>query len=164
MKEFFGFGGYQRPVEGFMSWQHILFVSILVVIMVILAITFGKIYKNKDEKSKNKVLIIAAILIDAFEIEDSYIDTNTSMIITQVYDHFIASNVKLRLMECYDYDQEVCIVNGAGVKNLESKKYVPLHELDRPENLFNYLTSVYIPKSSKKMVSLYLFIYYIVKC
>ena len=39
MKEFFGFGGYQRPVEGFMSWQHILFVSILVVIMVILAIT-----------------------------------------------------------------------------------------------------------------------------
>ena len=90
-------------------------------------------------------------LIDAFEIENSYIDTNTSMIITQVYDHFIASNVKLRLMECYDYDQEVCIVNGAGVKALESKKYVPLHELDRPENLFNYLTSVYIPKSSKKM-------------
>ena len=90
-------------------------------------------------------------LIDAFEIENSYIDTNTSMIITQVYDHFIASNVKLRLMECYDYDQEVCIVNGAGVKTLESKKYVPLHELDRPENLFNYLTSVYIPKSSNKM-------------
>ncbi|MGL5693536.1 MAG: nucleoside triphosphate pyrophosphohydrolase [Peptostreptococcaceae bacterium] len=90
-------------------------------------------------------------LIDAFEIENSYIDTNTSMIITQVYDHFIASNVKLKLMECYDYDQEVCIVNGAGVKTLESKQYVPLHELDRPENLFNYLTSVYIPKSSKKM-------------
>lgn len=54
-------------------------------------------------------------------------------------------------MEYYDYDQEVCIVNGAGVKNLESKKYVPLYELDRSENLFNYLTSLYIPKSSKKM-------------
>ena len=91
-------------------------------------------------------------LVDAFEIENSYIDTNTSMIITQVYDHFIASNVKLRLMECYDYDQEVCIVNGAGVKALESKKYVPLHELDRPENLFNYLTSLYIPKSTKKCI------------
>jgi tetrapyrrole methylase family protein/MazG family protein len=90
-------------------------------------------------------------LIDAFEIENSYIDTNTSMIITQIYDHFIASNIKLKLMEYYDYDQEVCIVNGAGVKNLESKKYVPLHELDRSENLFNYLTSLYIPKSSKKM-------------
>ena len=68
MKEFFGFGGYQRPAEGFLSWQHILFVSILVVIMTILAITFGKINKNKDEKTKNKVLIVAAILIDAFEI------------------------------------------------------------------------------------------------
>ncbi len=90
-------------------------------------------------------------LIDAFEIENSYIDTNTSMIITQIYDHFIASNIKLKLMEYYDYDQEVCIVNGAGVKNLESKKYVPLYELDRSENLFNYLTSLYIPKSSKKM-------------
>ncbi|WP_343009209.1 SAM-dependent methyltransferase, partial [Blautia obeum] len=41
-------------------------------------------------------------LVDAFEIENSYIDTNTSMIITQIYDRFIASNVKLALMECYD--------------------------------------------------------------
>ena len=90
-------------------------------------------------------------LIDAFEIENSYIDTNTSMIITQIYDPFIASNIKLKLMEYYDYDQEVCIVNGAGVKNLESKKYLPLHELDRPENLFDYLSSLYIPKSTKKM-------------
>ena len=90
-------------------------------------------------------------LIDAFEIENSYIDTNTSMIITQIYDPFIASNIKLKLMEYYDYDQEVCIVNGAGVKNLESKKYLPLHELDRPENLFDYLSSLYIPKSTKKI-------------
>lgn len=90
-------------------------------------------------------------LVDAFEIENSYIDTNTSMIITQIYDHFIASNIKLKLMEYYDYDQEVCIVNGAGVKNLESKKYVQLHELDRSENLFDYLSSLYIPKSSKNM-------------
>lgn len=90
-------------------------------------------------------------LVDAFEIENSYIDTNTSMIITQIYDNFMASNIKLKLMEYYDYDQEVCIVNGAGVKNLESKKYVQLHELDRSENLFDYLSSLYIPKSSKNM-------------
>ncbi|RDY26645.1 nucleoside triphosphate pyrophosphohydrolase [Romboutsia weinsteinii] len=90
-------------------------------------------------------------LVDAFEIENAYIDTNTSMIITQIYDHFIASNIKLQLMEYYDFDQEVCIVNGAGVKNLESKTYVKLFELDRIENEFNYLTSLYIPKSYKKM-------------
>lgn len=89
-------------------------------------------------------------LLDAFEIENSYIDTNTSMIITQVYDEFIASNIKLKLMEYYDYDQEVCIVNGAGIKNLESKVYIPLYELDRKENKFDYLTSLYIPKSTNK--------------
>ncbi|MEG1284409.1 MAG: nucleoside triphosphate pyrophosphohydrolase [Romboutsia sp.] len=90
-------------------------------------------------------------LVDAFEIENSYIDTNTTMIITQVYDHFISSNIKLKLMEYYDYDQEVCIVNGAGVKNLESKVFVPLHNLDRSENKFDYLTSLYIPKIDKTM-------------
>lgn len=90
-------------------------------------------------------------LLDAFEIQNSYVDTNTNMIITQVYDHFIASNLKLTLLEYYDYDQEVCIVTGAGVKNLESKTYIPLHELDRMENEFNYLTSLYIPKADKKM-------------
>lgn len=60
-------------------------------------------------------------LVDAFEIENSYIDTNTSMIITQIYDRFIASNVKLALMENYDDEQEICIVKVAGVKALESK-------------------------------------------
>lgn len=85
-------------------------------------------------------------LVDAFEIENSYIDLDTSMIITQVYDKFIASNVKLKLMEHYDYNQEVCIVNGAGVKDLESKKFIKLCELDRNENFFDYLTSLYIPK------------------
>ncbi|CEN80651.1 MAG: nucleoside triphosphate pyrophosphohydrolase [Paraclostridium sordellii] len=90
-------------------------------------------------------------LVDAFEIENSYIDTNTSMIITQIYDRFIASNVKLALMECYDDEQEICIVRAAGVKNLESKKYVKLYELDRNENDFDYLTSLYIPKSEKTM-------------
>lgn len=89
-------------------------------------------------------------LLDAFEIENSYIYTDTSMIITQIYDNFIASNVKLKLLEYYDYDKEVCIVNGAGIKGFESKKYLPLYELDRHENKFGYLTSLYIPKSTKK--------------
>lgn len=68
MKEFFGFGGYNRPIEGFMSWQHLLFVSILISIMAVLAIFFGFKNKNKDYKTKNKVLIWSAILIDSFEL------------------------------------------------------------------------------------------------
>ena len=68
MKEFFGFGGYEREPEGFMSWQHLLFVSSLMVIMIGLAVLFGLRNKNKSDKQKNKPLIWAAILIDSFEI------------------------------------------------------------------------------------------------
>ena len=68
MKEFFGFGGYQREPEGFMSWQHLTFVTSLMIIMTLLAIYFGRRNKNKEDKIKNKVLIWAALLIDGFEI------------------------------------------------------------------------------------------------
>lgn len=68
MKEFFGFGGYTRTPEGYFSWQHLTFVTSLMVIMATLAVLFGLKNKNKDERIKNKILIIAAILIDSFEI------------------------------------------------------------------------------------------------
>lgn len=72
MREFFGFGTgeyeYGKPAEGFLSWQHLVFVSIFVIIGVALAIILGNRNKNKDEVTKNKVLIWAAIIIDAFEI------------------------------------------------------------------------------------------------
>ena len=68
MREFFGFGGYNRPAEGFMSWQHIVFVTSLMIIMIALAVLLGLRNKNKDEKTKNKVLVISAILIDSFEL------------------------------------------------------------------------------------------------
>ena len=68
MKEFLGIGGYQREPEGFLSPQHIAFVSLLMLTMVFLAIFFGRKYKDRDIKNKNHVLMWAAILIDSFEI------------------------------------------------------------------------------------------------
>jgi len=68
MKEFFGFGGYRREPEGYFSWQHILFVSFLMAIMVTLAVVLGRKNRKEDFKTKNKILIWAAILIDSFEI------------------------------------------------------------------------------------------------
>ena len=68
MKEFFGYGGYQRPVEGFLSWQHILFVTSFIIAIVILAIYFGKKNKNKSYEEKNRVLIYTAIILDSIEI------------------------------------------------------------------------------------------------
>ncbi len=68
LKEFIGFGGYTRQPEGYLSWQHILFVSCLMIAMVTLAILLGHHFKNKDMKSKNKALIVSAIAIDTLEI------------------------------------------------------------------------------------------------
>lgn len=68
MKEFFGIGGYQRPAEGFLSWQHLVFVTSLMVVMVVLAVVLGRKYKNALPAKKNTVLIWAAILIDGFEL------------------------------------------------------------------------------------------------
>jgi uncharacterized membrane protein YwaF len=68
MREFFGFGGYQRSAEGFLSWQHLTFVTSLMVIMVVLAVWLGKRNRYAFMRQKNKVLIWAAILIDGFEL------------------------------------------------------------------------------------------------
>ena len=72
MRNFFGFGTgeypYGRPADGFLSWQHIVVVSIFVITGILLAIFLGNRNKNKDYKTKNKVLIWAAIAIDTFEI------------------------------------------------------------------------------------------------
>lgn len=68
MKEFFGFGGYQREPEGYFSWQHILFVSILMIIMFTLAILFGRRNRELTDDKKKKVLVVSAILIDSLEL------------------------------------------------------------------------------------------------
>ena len=68
MKEFFGFDGYQRPVEGYMSWQHLTFVTVLMVQMIASAVYLSRRNRSRSDQDKNKVLIITAILIDAFEL------------------------------------------------------------------------------------------------
>lgn len=63
LREFFGIGGYQRPAEGFMSWQHLTFVTSLMVAMVALAWWLGKRNRDREPAVKNKVLTVAAWLI-----------------------------------------------------------------------------------------------------
>lgn len=68
MREFFGFGGYQRPAEGYLSWQHLTFATFLMVVMVVSAILLGKRNKNRPMEKKNTVLLWTALLIDGFEL------------------------------------------------------------------------------------------------
>lgn len=68
MAEFFGFGGYSRQPEGYLSPAHLLFVSSLMVVMIFLAVFLGLRYKKRDEKAQSKVLLIAAIAMDSLEL------------------------------------------------------------------------------------------------
>ncbi|BCB01928.1 nucleoside triphosphate pyrophosphohydrolase [Bacillus sp. KH172YL63] len=92
---------------------------------------------------------VGADPIDGFQLLDGTslklhdVHMNQQLIIGQVYDAFIASEVKLTLMEMYPYDYEVMLVTAAGSKE-EKVEAVPLVELDRVANLSN-LTSLYVP-------------------
>ncbi|MBQ9468474.1 MAG: YwaF family protein [Clostridia bacterium] len=68
MKEFFGFGGYSRMPEGYMSPEHLIFVSSHVIVMIALAIVFGIRFRGNTEKKRMRPLAVAAILMDSIEI------------------------------------------------------------------------------------------------
>lgn len=68
LKEFFGLGGYTREAAGFLSLAHLVSVSVPVVLMVLLAVWLGLRNKEKPFADKVKVLAVAVILIDAFEL------------------------------------------------------------------------------------------------
>ena len=68
MKEFFGFGGYARTPEGYFSWQHITYVTSIILLAIFLAVFLGRRNRNRPAQEKNRVLVVAAILIDTFEI------------------------------------------------------------------------------------------------
>ena len=82
-------------------------------------------------------------LVDALTLKSDRLQLNGHVIITQVYDQMVASEVKLTLMEQLPDDYKVMIVTAAGSSEQQIKE-VALYELDR-ETRMNNLTSVYIP-------------------
>jgi uncharacterized membrane protein YwaF len=68
LKEFIGFGGYNRKAEGFLSWQHLLFVTILVVLMTIAAFYYGERMRGRTEREKNRVLAVVAVAVNTVEL------------------------------------------------------------------------------------------------
>ena len=84
-------------------------------------------------------------IIDAFDIKNQLLDKRSGVIITQVYNKFIASEIKLALLDYYKDDTKIYFIRAAGVRDLEIVREIPLYELDRQEEI-DYLTSVYIPK------------------
>ncbi|WP_096441131.1 nucleoside triphosphate pyrophosphohydrolase [Alteribacter populi] len=82
-------------------------------------------------------------LVDGTALERDDLQLRQHIVICQVYDAFVASEVKLTLMDILPDDYQVTVVTAAG-SDQESLCEVPLFELDRVTQL-NNLTAVYVP-------------------
>ena len=66
------------------------------------------------------------------------------LLVVQVYNRRLASEVKLTLGECYPDEWPVKLVRAAGVDADETVIEMPLYELDR-NNFANHLSTLYVP-------------------
>ncbi|MDK2823044.1 MAG: tetrapyrrole methylase family protein / MazG family protein [Clostridia bacterium] len=74
----------------------------------------------------------------------SLINPRLPVLICQIYNKLIASEVKLTLMESYPDEFKIKVIRAAGVQELEKIKEIPLYQLDHLDWI-DYLTTVYIP-------------------
>ncbi len=90
-------------------------------------------------------------IVDGTVFDFSMIDINLDIIISQVYNQRIISEIKLILSEVYGDEYEVYIVDSAGIKDKEKKIKTPIYLMDRIEEI-GYLTSIYIPRMENKKI------------
>ncbi|RSL29034.1 nucleoside triphosphate pyrophosphohydrolase [Salibacterium salarium] len=82
-------------------------------------------------------------LLDATALQAKDVQITQHVIISQVYDAMIASEVKLTLMEKYPDEFEVILVTAAGTAS-ENIQKMPLFEIDGQMKVDN-LTALYVP-------------------
>lgn len=90
------------------------------------------------------------VLLDALTLVENLLTENKHIIITQVYDNFIASQTKLILQEFYKDEEEIIIINAAGIEGEEVSISISIEDMDRVSWDFNHLTSLFIKKGTKK--------------
>ncbi|WKY47342.1 nucleoside triphosphate pyrophosphohydrolase [Eubacteriaceae bacterium ES3] len=81
-------------------------------------------------------------IIDAFNLNG--LECSGNLLITQVYNRHMASEVKLELMKIFDPEKRVALLINAGIPEMEKSIEIPLYELDRVEEV-NHLTSLFVP-------------------
>lgn len=85
-------------------------------------------------------------VINAFDMDNQIIDKRSSTIVTEIYNNLVASEVKIKLLNYYEDEEEIYFVRAAGIEGLESIRKIPIYELDMQEDI-DELTSIYIPKN-----------------
>ncbi|MDO5040966.1 MAG: SAM-dependent methyltransferase [Peptoniphilus sp.] len=86
-------------------------------------------------------------ILDGDDFSPFDIDTNSHIIVTQIYNHRIAVDLKLALGEIYGDDYEIFLVTNAGTED-ERVHRIPLYELDRTEDI-NHQSALFIPKKEE---------------
>jgi len=87
-------------------------------------------------------------IVDAQEVETLPASLSTGLVVTQVFSSYIASELKLSLMERLQDEAPVTVARHLGLSD-ESVVSIPLFELDRQAG-FDHLTSVYVPPCSPR--------------
>ncbi|MDW8102296.1 MAG: nucleoside triphosphate pyrophosphohydrolase [Anaerolineae bacterium] len=85
-------------------------------------------------------------IVDASELASHHfprLDPDRPVVIGQLYDRFMASQVKAMLLDLYPEEHLVTLVRGAGTP-APVVRTLPLYQLDRQEDI-DHLTSLYIP-------------------
>lgn len=72
-----------------------------------------------------------ALFLDAMDVDIGNINPRLNIMITQAWNEFLLSDVKLKLMEIYDDEKIIYAINNAGIKNEETCDKIFLYELDR---------------------------------
>lgn len=119
-----------------------------------LEITLGVSFIEAVINALGKDPIKGLKIIDGLQMDFQKPDTEVDLIVTQVYNRFVGSQVKLKLMEYYDDEYEITIVRAAGIPGEERIVKVPLYELDRIDWL-DHLTSIFIPKTDNNKIKKY---------
>lgn len=92
------------------------------------------------------------ILLDATAMEEEEIDPRKNLLITQIYDRYFASEVKLKLLEIYEEDQEVFLMRNIGSGGQEGEERIeriPLWEMDHASYGYDHLTTLFVPRAEE---------------
>ncbi|WP_419743961.1 MazG family protein [Macrococcoides bohemicum] len=90
-------------------------------------------------------------MLDGTMLDASSINPGNGLIVTQVYDQLIASDVKVSLLELYPAEHNVAIVTGARGEDADVI-WRPLYEMDHDFALSN-LTSLFVPPLNDEQLS-----------
>lgn len=88
------------------------------------------------------------VITNALDVQKHRIDYKKNNLIIGVFNQFIASDLKVNLMNLYDLSHKLYYIHGAETDDA-SVGVIDLEDLDRQDD-YNHLTCLYIPKLKNK--------------